>query len=143
MHCLRAALPTATKHPQQHQRQKGENPTKSLLFSFSQICLGMTFWVLPAVAVFTPNEVLAAERIYVSYGPLEFSLPISSLVAYAKEGKIDAELAAYADYVDGKQMEQLQKLLLTRIDVTTVAVSQFLYSPQGEILLTRLGEIMG
>lgn len=83
-----------------------------------------------------------AERIYISYGPLEFSLPIASLAVYAKDGKIDRELSVYADYLDPKQLEQLRQVLVTRVDVTPVAIAQFLYSPQGEIILKRIGQIV-
>ncbi len=83
-----------------------------------------------------------AERIYIPYGPVEFSLPIASLELYAKEGKIDQELAVYAGYLDEKQLEQLRRILVTPIDVTPLAISQFLYSPQGEIILDRMGQII-
>ncbi|HEY9797360.1 MAG TPA: alpha/beta hydrolase [Leptolyngbyaceae cyanobacterium] len=83
-----------------------------------------------------------AEQLYLSYGPLEFSLPIASLEVYAKEGKIDQALAVYANYLDSKQLEQLRQVLVTRVDVTPVAIAQFLYSPQGEIILQRIGQIV-
>jgi len=88
------------------------------------------------------RPVQGAERIYIPYGPLEFSLPIASLDAFAKDGKIDRELAVYANYLDSAQLKQLRQVLLTRIDVTPVAIAQFLYSSQGEIILRRLGEII-
>jgi predicted dienelactone hydrolase len=92
--------------------------------------------------VMMPHPVQGAERIYIPFGPMEFSLPIASLELYAKEGKIDRELAAYAGYLDQKQLEQFRQVLTTRVDVTPLAISQFLYSPQGEVILERLGEII-
>lgn len=92
--------------------------------------------------VIIPTVAQGAERIYISYGPLEFSLPIASLELYAKEGKIDQELSFYAKYLKPKQLEQLRTILLTRVDVTPVAIAQFLYSTQGEIILNRIGEII-
>jgi predicted dienelactone hydrolase len=83
-----------------------------------------------------------AERIYISYGPLEFTLPVASLELYAKEGKIDQELGAYTKYLDAKQLEQLRKVLVTRADVTPLAIAQFLYSPQGEVILQRISQII-
>ncbi len=88
------------------------------------------------------RPVQGAERIYIPYGPMEFSLPVSSLEVYAKEGKIDRDLAVYAGYLDAKQLEQLRNVLVTRVDVTPLAISQFLYSPQGEVILRRVGEIV-
>lgn len=92
--------------------------------------------------VVMPHPVQGAERIYIPFGPMEFSLPIASLERYAKEGKIDQELAVYAGYLDQKQLEQFRQVLTTRVDVTPLAISQFLYSPQGEVILERLGEII-
>lgn len=92
--------------------------------------------------VIISRPVVGAERIYLTYGPLEFSLPVKSLAAYAKDGTVDRELAAYASRLDGQQMEQLRKILVTRVDVTPLAIAQFLYSPQGEVILRRVGQII-
>lgn len=89
-----------------------------------------------------PRPAQGAEQIYISYGPLEFSLPVSALEVYAKDGKINQDLAFYAGHLDKKQREQLRKILLTRIDVTPLAIAQFLYSPQGEVILQRVGQII-
>jgi len=96
--------------------------------------------LLTPVAI--PSPAQGAEQIYISYGPLEFSLPISALETYAREGKIEQELAAYTRYLNPKQLEQLRRVLLTRVDVTPVAIAQFLYSPPGEIILGRVGQII-
>lgn len=89
--------------------------------------------------VIIPRPVQGAERIYVPFGPLEFSLPIASLERFAKEGKIDRALGAYTDYLTPEQLQQLRQILITRVDVTPVAIAQFLYSPQGEQILKQLG----
>jgi predicted dienelactone hydrolase len=88
------------------------------------------------------EPVQGAERIYVSYGPLEFSLPVESLELYAKQGKIDRELGAYTKYLDSKQLEQLRQVLVSRVDVTPLAIAQFLYSAQGETILERMSQII-
>jgi predicted dienelactone hydrolase len=88
------------------------------------------------------EPVQGAERIYVTYGPLEFSLPVESLELYAKQGKIDRELAAYANYLDSKQLEQLRQVLVSRVDITPLAIAQFLYSAQGETILQRMSQII-
>lgn len=84
----------------------------------------------------------AAEKVYVSYGILERSIPVSSLEAYARNGTIDDDLAVYARYGNAKQLQQLKSVLVARADVDLVAVSQFLYTPQGEVLLKRLGQVI-
>jgi predicted dienelactone hydrolase len=101
--------------------------------------LQLGLFVTPAIV---PSPAQGAERIFVNYGPLEFSLPISALEVYAREGKINDELAAYANYLEPEQLEQLRLILLARLDISPVAIAQFLYSPQGEIILGRVGEII-
>jgi predicted dienelactone hydrolase len=92
------------------------------------------------VVVSTPAQ--GAERIYLSYGPLEVSLSVQSLANYARVGKIDRELAAYTDRLNPQQLEQLRTILQTRIDIKPLAISQFLYSSQGKIILDRIGQII-
>src|SRR4028119_2236614 len=72
--------------------------------------------LLTPVAI--PSPAQGAQQIYISYGPLEVSLPIASLELYAKEGKIDQELAFYAGYLTPQQLEQLRNILVARVDVT-------------------------
>lgn len=93
------------------------------------------FWLLP-------NPAIAAERVYASYAALERSVPIASLETYAKQGKIDENLAVYAKYVSSQQLVQLRSALLARADLSAVAISQFLYTSIGERLLERLGEVI-
>ncbi|HBL14750.1 MAG TPA: hypothetical protein DD379_25850 [Cyanobacteria bacterium UBA11162] len=98
--------------------------------------------VLSVGSVVMATPVQSAERIYIPFGPLEFSLPIAALEVYANEGKINDELAFYASHLDPEQLEQLREILVTQIDVTPVAIAQFLYSPQGEQILKRVGEVI-
>jgi predicted dienelactone hydrolase len=84
----------------------------------------------------------SAERIFLSYGVLERSISVAGLEAYARTGALDNDLYVYSQYVDAKQLATLRKALLARADLSPVAVSQFLYTQQGEILLRRLGEVI-
>ena len=97
---------------------------------------------LSIIAVGISHPVHSAERIYIPYGPLEFSLPIAALEVYAQEGRIDQDLAFYASHLDPEQLQRLREILITPINVTPVAIAQFLYSPQGEEILRRFGEII-
>jgi predicted dienelactone hydrolase len=106
---------------------------RRLIFS----SLGWSFLSLMAT-----NAAVAAERIYVSYGPFERSISVKALENYARNGEIDEDLAVYAQYVKPEQLERLRPILLERAEISPIAVSQFLYSPQGEILLRRLGEVI-
>ncbi|MCL1464073.1 alpha/beta hydrolase [Argonema galeatum] len=98
------------------------------------------FWLLPTVAP-TPNA-SAAERVYLSYDILERSISVDSLAAYAQQGRIKDDLAPYIQYAKPEQQAQLRNLLLRRLDVSPVPISQFLYTPPAEILLQRLGEVI-
>lgn len=100
-------------------------------------CLG---WLLPAVGLTQPA--VAAESIYFGFGALERSVSVAALSAYANQGKLDADLAAYIDYLGPQQTALLRSALITPINLTPVAVAQFLYTPQGEILLRRLGQVI-
>lgn len=109
-----------------------------------------TVWLKLALRIFsigllptlTAYPALGAERIRFSYGVLEESIPISSLETYARTGKVDDDLAVYRQYVGKKQLDQLRKVLLTRIPLNQVEVSQFLYTPIGERLLEKFGEVI-
>lgn len=96
--------------------------------------------VLGISTVATPAR--SADRVALFVGPLEFSLGVESLQRYANDGKIQPDLAPYIDRLNLEQREQLRKILGTRAEVTPVTVSQFLYTPQGEIILRELGTLI-
>lgn len=88
------------------------------------------------------SPALGAERIYLSYGGFERSIPIESLEVYAREGEIQGELKTYARYFSPKQLTQLRSGLRSRVDLDVVSISQFLYSLEGEQFLQRLGQVV-
>ncbi|MGF1933464.1 MAG: alpha/beta hydrolase [Nostoc sp. ChiQUE02] len=91
----------------------------------------------------TATPGLGAERISFFYPPFgEFSLSVDSLETFAKEGKIDDELSFYASRATPQQLTQLRDLLQQRFNVTPTLVSQVTYSPIGEQLMQRLGELL-
>ncbi|BAY32251.1 hypothetical protein NIES2107_41390 [Nostoc carneum NIES-2107] len=91
----------------------------------------------------TASPGLGAERISFFYPPFgEFSLSAKSLEKFAKEGKIDSELSFYASRATPEQLAQLRQLLQQKFEITPVLVSQFTYSPLGEAVLRRLGELL-
>lgn len=105
-----------------------------------KVLLNISLWVLSATLAATPAA--GAERIYASYAALERAISVAALEAYAKQGKIDEDLAVYLQYIPPEQQAQLQEALLVRADISPVTVSQFLYTPQGEIVLERLGQVI-
>ncbi|MBN3910921.1 MAG: alpha/beta hydrolase [Nostoc sp. NMS1] len=88
------------------------------------------------------NSVLAAERIYASYSALELSISVNTLENYAKTGVINEDLAAYQQYLPLQELPELRRILLNRVKVSPVVLSQLLYTPQGEFLLHRLAQVI-
>jgi len=93
-------------------------------------------------AVCTAAPALGAERIYVTYGPVEVSVPIESLALFAKEGQIDSNLDGFARYANESQLAEIRRALQAKADISQVTIAQFLYTPQGEVLLRRLGRLI-
>ncbi len=87
-------------------------------------------------------KTIAAEKIYLNYKALEFSLSVDALEAYAKQGKLQQELKTYANYLTPEQLEQLKTGLTAEVDLSPLAISQFLYSYQGEKILERLSKVI-
>ncbi|MFS8119306.1 MAG: alpha/beta hydrolase, partial [Microcoleus sp.] len=77
-------------------------------------------------AVCTAAPALGAERIYVTYGPLEVSVPIESLALFAKEGKIDSNLDGLAQYAKKSQLAEIRSALQAKAEIRPVTIAQFL-----------------
>lgn len=123
MNCLFPSLSTAAL------RTRRSIASKYLgLFAFTAVC--------------TAAPALGADRIYVTYGPLEVSVPIESLALFAKEGKIDSNLDGFAQYAKKTQLAEIRTALQARAEISPVTIAQFLYTPQGEVLLERLGRVI-
>jgi predicted dienelactone hydrolase len=104
----------------------------------SKLALGIG--LIPLTLVARPAS--AAQQIYFSYGPFERSISFQSLETYARDGKIEGDLAAYTQYATPEQIAQLREILSARANLGPVAVSQFLYTDQGETLLKQLGNLI-
>ena len=83
-----------------------------------------------------------AERIYASYSAFQRSISITTLEKFALNGEIGEEIAVYTRYLKPEQIAELRQVLTSQIKVHPVAVSQFLYTSQGEFMLRRLGEVI-
>ena len=112
-------------------------PTSQVL---SWVGIALSILLIPTVGQQMPAQ--AAERIYASYAVLERSISVAALETYAKEGKLDDDLAVYSRYLNPQERAQLRRVLLNRVELSPVAVSQFLYTPIGETLLKRLGQVI-
>ena len=96
--------------------------------------------LLPATIPTVPAS--AAERIYLSYDIVERSISVNSLEAYATRGLLRDDLAPYVQYAQPEQQALFRQFLVTRINVDPLAVAQFLYTPQADVLLQRLGKVI-
>ncbi len=105
------------------------------------------YWLLLVLSTVLPTFGLSysassAERIYGSYSAIERSVSVTALENFATTGVADEELAAYTQFLKPEQLQELRRTLVNPIKVHPVAMSQFLYTPQGEFLLKRLGEVI-
>src|SRR6476469_2725902 len=123
MNCLFSSLSPAALRTRRSIAQKYLG-----LFAFTAVC--------------TAAPAMGAERIYVTYGPLEESVPIESLALFAKEGKIDSNLDGFAQYANEYQLAEIRSALQAKAEISQVTIAQFLYTPQGEVLLKRLGRLI-
>lgn len=121
----------------------GSHSVSSRRFSWqTPLAQGMGALLTTVLSVMMAAPGRAADRLYVSFGPIERSITTSSLETYVQEGVITSELRPYARYASPEQLAQLREILATRIDLSPVAISQFLYTDQGEKLLNLLGAVI-
>ena len=109
------------------------------------------FWPiigLFSVGVLTPLTfsfpLHAAEKIYFVYEPIEESLKVSSLEAFAQDGTIDKNLAFYLELagVNERKKALFRKVLTKKINVDPVVLSRLLKTDEGERLLEFFGQII-
>ena len=98
--------------------------------------------LLGGFGVLAASPAAAAERVIVSLGILSDSIKISSLEKYAKTGEAAPDLYDFLRFVPPEQREAVQSALTVRAELGAIPIAQFLYSPQGEILLERLGQVI-
>ncbi len=88
------------------------------------------------------KKAVGAEDIILNYGALEFSVSVDSLKTYAQTGELEGALKSYADFLTPQQLEQFKVGLSTSADFGPLAISQFLYSYQGEKILERVARVI-
>ena len=82
----------------------------------------------------------AAEELFFIYSPVNFSVEVSSLELFAKEGKINKNLEFYLQFATPEQKAAFRETLTKKIDLPPVVVSRFFNTAIGEDILTRLGK---
>ncbi|NEQ46975.1 MAG: alpha/beta hydrolase [Leptolyngbya sp. SIOISBB] len=96
----------------------------------------MLQWLLIALPGF------GAERVFVSFGAVEYSVAVANLESFARTGELPNELRSLGRFLTDEQLDQLRTGLTVSADVDVVTISQFLYSSQGEAALQLLGDVV-
>ena len=86
----------------------------------------------------------AADRLLVSFGLLERSIPITDLERFADTGELTPQLRIYSQQLQlsEEQLQQIRQVLASRANLSPVAVAQFLYTEQGVLLLEQIGRVV-
>ncbi|MEO0377008.1 MAG: alpha/beta hydrolase [Cyanobacteria bacterium P01_A01_bin.17] len=94
----------------------------------------------------------SADELYLDYGILGRQISVSSLERFAQDGTIDAELAPYLDRISPENRQEFQRILSTPFVALSsgmpeqigdpFVLSQWLYSPIGEQVLARVGQLI-
>jgi len=113
-------------------------PKLSKWSDWLRLAFGASFLPL----ILNAGSTLGAETITLTYGAVERSISVDALEIYAREGELPDELKAYTRYFGRAQLQNFRRILTAQADLSPVAVSQFLYSDQGELLLRQLGEVI-
>ncbi|MEL6383985.1 MAG: alpha/beta fold hydrolase, partial [Cyanobacteria bacterium J06626_18] len=92
----------------------------------------------------TAHPTFSAEEIIFTYGFFERTIAIDDLAAFANGQGLTPQLRQYADALQLSEadLEAAQQLLTDPADLGEVAMSQFLYTTQGELLLDTLSEVL-
>jgi predicted dienelactone hydrolase len=93
-------------------------------------------------AVLTTLPVNAADRLLFNFGPLNFSVSVDALETFAREGKIERELAFYLNRLSPQQQAQLRKILQSRYEVNPRVIYRLSQSSVGVKLLKDVGELI-
>ncbi|NJN85444.1 MAG: alpha/beta fold hydrolase [Leptolyngbyaceae cyanobacterium SL_7_1] len=99
------------------------------------------FWSSWAVLL-TALPSQAAERIYVRYQFVEFSISVTDLETFVATGEASDELDFYLDRLSAEQQSQIRQLLQARYEISPVAMARMSYSSAGDRLLSQMGELL-
>lgn len=113
----------------------------SVPFKRTQLGLIIGSALLAATSL-NPKPVRGAERVFASFLSFEQSISLDSLEIFAQEGKITGDLIPYARYFAPERRPLLQKSLTQKLEISPVAISQFLYSDMGELMVSRLAQVV-
>ena len=118
-----------------------------LLPSMPQLLQATAISILSGMISTLPAR--AADEIHFDFGPFSRSLSTASLEAFVEDGTIAADLAPYLELVPPDKQQGFRRVLGTPLSslspdipdslLSPYVISQWLYSPMGETVLTALG----
>jgi predicted dienelactone hydrolase len=104
--------------------------------TFLALCVGL------GISLCGLQPTLAAERLVVSYGALQRSVPITAVRTFIQEGEVTPETRAYATLLNSQELANLRTALQGGVKLGVVPVDNFLNSTSGNALLQKVGEII-
>ncbi len=103
------------------------------------LLVGSAFWL--SVSVHS-KPASSAERIFASFLSFEQSVSVQSLETFVETGQITGDFIPYARYISPEQRPFLQNALQQKLDISPIAISQFLYSDIGELMIRRVAQVI-
>lgn len=104
------------------------------------LLLGLSLPLYLGPNLFQPA--LAADRLVVSYGPLQRSVPVSAVRTFIQAGEVTPEIRAYATLLNSQELTNLRTALQGGVKLGVVPVDNFLRSSLGNSLLQEIGQII-
>ncbi|MEO0759891.1 MAG: alpha/beta hydrolase [Cyanobacteria bacterium J06648_16] len=122
----------------------------TLFPSIPQLLQATAISVLSGLIAMVPAH--AADEIYFDFDPFSRSLTTKSLGEFVEDGVVDADLARYLRFIPPEKHQDFRRILGTPLSSVSsdipdnlldpFVISQWLYSPMGETVLTALGQLI-
>lgn len=100
-------------------------------------CIGLCLSVL--AGVLSPLPARSAERLTTFVGPLQLSVPVDELEAFAKDGQEGRSLRLLLSFMQPEQRSQFRQVLQAPIPQNAVALSRMVHIPMVEQVLASIG----
>lgn len=109
---------------------------------FQRLLVRRGWWISWVAVLLSVSPANAAEKIYVRYQFVEFSLAVADLEAFATTGEVSDELGFYLNRFPLDRQVQARQFLQARYDISAVAMARMSYTYAGDRLLSRAGEML-
>ena len=117
-----------------------KTPPQRFVNLVKTVCLFLGLGLLPIAL--QPKPVLSAERITTFIGPLQISIAVDSLETFAKEGKVNSDLALITNRLDEPTKVKLRKILQQRFDIDPAFIYRYARLPIAEGILGKIGKVV-